>query len=133
MKFNERLKNTRESKGITQVELAELSGVSTRMIQNYEAGKHRPRYEVAEKLAAALDVTAAELLGTSGMLIVDAENKGGAKAARNIRALVDEVVGMFAGGELPKEDMDAYMSAISNAYFKSVEENKKYTPKKYRK
>ena len=133
MKFNERLKDYREKSGLTQVQLAELSGVSARMVQNYEAGIHKPRYDVAEKLAKALHITAPELLGTSGMLIVAAENKGGAKAARDVKSLVDEVVGMFAGGELPKEDMEAYMSAISNAYFKSVEANKKFTPKKYRK
>jgi hypothetical protein len=40
---------------------------------------------------------------------------------------------MFAGGSLPKEDRDAYMAAISKAYFESNEENKKYTPKKHRK
>lgn len=133
MKFSERLKTNRENRGLTQVQLAELSGVSARMIQNYEAGQHRPRIEIAEKLAAALNITADELLGNSGMLIVEAEKKGGAKTARDVQSLVNEVVGMFAGGELPKEDMDAYMSAISNAYFQSLEVNKKYTPKKYRK
>jgi hypothetical protein len=40
--------------------------------------------------------------------------------------LVDEVIGMFAGGSLPQEDKDAYMNAISRAYFESKEENKKY-------
>ena len=34
---------------------------------------------------------------------------------------------------LSDEDKDALMSAFSKAYFKSKEENKKYTPKKYRK
>lgn len=67
------------------------------------------------------------------MLIVEAEKKGGAKSARDVKALVDEVIGMFAGGSLPQEDKDAYMNAISRAYFESKEENKKYTPKKYRK
>lgn len=133
MKFNERLKSIREQRGLTQVQLAEQSGVSTRMIQNYEGGTNRPRIEIAEKIAKALNITADELLGNSGMLIVEAEKKGGAKSARDMQSLVNEVIGMFAGGELPKEDMDAYMSAISNAYFKSVEANKKFTPKKHRK
>lgn len=133
MKFSERLKTIRESRNLTQVQLAKLSGVSERMIQNYEGGIHRPRIEVAEKLAKALNITADELLGNSGMLIVEAEKKGGAKSARDVKALVDEVIGMFAGGSLPQEDKDAYMNAISRAYFESKEENKKYTPKKYRK
>lgn len=131
MKFNERLKDYREKNGLTQVQLAELSEVSARMIQNYEAGIHKPRYEIAEKLAKALNITAPELLGTGGMLIAEAKSKGGSKSAREMSKLVEEVIGMFAGGSLPKEDKDAYMAAISKAYFESNEENKKYTPKKY--
>ena len=73
-----------------------------------------------------------ELLGQGGMLIAEAAEKGGAKTAREMSRLVDEVVGLFAGGSLPQEDKDAYMAAISRAYFESNEENKKYTPKKYR-
>ena len=64
---------------------------------------------------------------------IEAAEKGGAKSAREMAKLVDEVVGMFAGGTLPKEDRDAYMAAISKAYFESTQENKKYTPKKHRK
>jgi len=133
MKFNERLKTLREDRGLTQVQLSEKTGITARMIQNYERGSHRPRFEGAEKLANALGVPVAELLGQSGMLIADAAEKGGAKSAREMSRLVDEVVGMFAGGELPQEDKDAYMNAIAKAYFESNEENKKYTPKKYRK
>ena len=133
MKFNERLKALREERGLTQVQLSQKSGITARMIQNYESGSNRPRYEGAEKLANALEVPVTELLGQGGMLIAEAADKGGAKSAREMSKLVEEVVGMFAGGSLPKEDRDAYMAAISKAYFESNEENKKYTPKKYRK
>lgn len=39
----------------------------------------------------------------------------------------------FFGGELPEEDRDNVMQAIQEAYWRSKEKNKKYTPKKYRK
>lgn len=133
MKFNERLKTLREERGLTQVQLSEKSGISTRMIQNYESGSNRPRFDGAEKLANALNIPVAELLGQGGMLVAEAAEKGGSKTAREMSKLVDEVVGLFAGGSLPQEDKDAYMAAISRAYFESNEENKKYTPKKYRK
>ena len=133
MKFEERLKQYRENKGWTQAELGEKSGVSSRMIQRYEAGTSRPRWDAAEKIATALEVPVSDLLGQSGMLVAEAADKGGAKSAREMSKLVEEVVGMFAGGSLPKEDRDAYMAAISKAYFESNEENKKYTPKKHRK
>ena len=133
MKFEDRLKQCRENKGWTQAELGEKSGVSSRMIQRYEAGTSRPRWDAAEKIATALEVPVSDLLGQSGMLVAEAADKGGAKSAREMSKLVEEVVGMFAGGSLPKEDRDAYMAAISKAYFESNEENKKYTPKKHRK
>jgi transcriptional regulator with XRE-family HTH domain len=133
MKFEDRLKQYRENKGWTQAELGKKSGVSSRMIQRYEAGTSRPRWDAAEKIATALEVPVSDLLGQSGMLVAEAADKGGAKSAREMSKLVEEVVGMFAGGSLPKEDRDAYMAAISKAYFESNEENKKYTPKKHRK
>ena len=133
MKFNERLKELREKNNLTQEQLAKISGVSSRMIQRYEAGTSRPRWDAAEQIAKALDISVVDLLGQSGMLVAEAAEKGGAKSAREMAKLVDEVVGMFAGGTLPKEDRDAYMAAISKAYFESTQENKKYTPKKHRK
>ena len=133
MKFGDRLKQYREDKGLTQAELGNKSGISSRMIQRYEAGRSRPRWDAAEKIAQTLEVPVADLLGQSGMLVAEAADKGGAKSAREMSKLVEEVVGIFAGGTLPKEDRDAYMAAISKAYFESNEENKKYTPKKYRK
>ncbi|NLB80659.1 MAG: hypothetical protein GX800_03370 [Clostridiaceae bacterium] len=50
---------------------------------------------------------------------------------RDMRELVNGVCGMFAGGELPEEDIDAAMQIISEVYFAVKTENKKYTPKKY--
>ena len=39
---------------------------------------------------------------------------------------------MFAGGELSEQDKDAVMLALQKAYWACKEDNKKYTPKKYR-
>ncbi len=133
MKFGDRLKQYREDKGLTQAELGEKSGISSRMIQRYEAGRSRPRWDAAEKIAQTLEIPVADLLGQSGMLVAEAAEKGGSKTAREVSKLVDEVVGLFAGGSLPQEDKEAYMAAISKAYFESNEINKKYTPKKHRK
>ena len=77
MEFNELLKKYREARGFTQAELAKLSGVSTRMIQNYESGKSRPRFDASEKLAAALGVQITNLMGSNDMLIAQAGDKYG--------------------------------------------------------
>lgn len=133
MELKDRLKNLRESRNLTQSELAKKTGITARQIQNYEMGTSRPTITSAKKLAVVFECPLDELLGYDGMLVADAKEKGGAKAARDIDSLISDVEGLFAGGELSDEDKDALMSAFSKAYFKSKEENKKYTPKKYRK
>jgi putative transcriptional regulator len=52
MKF--KLKPLREDLGLTQNELAHMSGVSLPTIQNIESGKTNPGLEIAEKLLGAL-------------------------------------------------------------------------------
>ena len=73
------------------------------------------------------------LFGSGGKLIVEAHEKGGAKAARDVDELVSEVQGLFAGGRLDDEAMDGVMQALMDAYWLAKKENRKYTPKKYRK
>ena len=72
-------------------------------------------------------------MGSSGIIVAEAHEKGGAKAARDIDELVSEVTGMFAGGSLSEEALEGAMKALNDAYWIAKEKNKKYTPKKYRK
>ena len=58
--------------------------------------------------------------------------KRGSQGKRKAEELVDELSGMFAGGELSESDMDAVFMALQRAYVLCKEDNKKYTPKKYR-
>ncbi len=129
MKFCERLKNLREEKGFTQAQLSELAGISSRMIQKYECGASRPRFDAAEKLASALGISVSELLGEGGTLVAQAAERYGPRGARQARELTDEVTGLFAGGEMADADMDAMMKAISDAYWIAKEKNRKFAPK----
>ena len=134
MIFKERLKEKRGEANLTQAELAKIAGVSTRTIQNYELGSRKPyQIEVVQKIADALNTTTEYLLGSSGIIVAEAHEKGGAKAARDIDELVSEVTGMFAGGSLSEEALEGAMKALNDAYWIVKEKNKKYTPKKYRK
>ena len=132
MKFNERLKKFREDKSLTQVQLSDLTGISARMIQKYEAGTARPRLDAAEKIAKALNITTDELLGNADMLVAQAAEKYGARGAKQAKQLTEEVTGLFAGGDMAEEDMDLMMKAIQDAYWIAKHNNKKFTPKKHR-
>ena len=132
--FKDRLKEKRLEAGLTQVELAVKAGVTTRTIQNYELGNRKPaNMEVIQRIADALNTTTEYLLGSSGAYVVEAQERGGAKAARDIEELVSEVTGLFAGGELSEEAIEGAMKALNDAYWMAKEKNRKYTPKKYRK
>ena len=134
MGFKDRLKEKRLEAGLTQVELAGKAGVTTRTIQNYELGNRKPaNMEVIQRIADALNTTTEYLLGSSGAYVVEAQERGGAKAARDIEELVSEVTGLFAGGELSEEAIEGAMKALNDAYWMAKEKNRKYTPKKYRK
>lgn len=131
MTFSERLKKIREQKGLTQEQLAQRSGLSRRMIQKYESGVARPRFDASERIASALEVPVSELLGENGTLVAQAVEKYGSRGAKQAEELMSEVTGLFAGGEMAEEDMDVMMRAITEAYWIAKEKNKKYTPKRY--
>lgn len=60
-----KLKYSRESKGLSQSQLAKASGVNVRMIQNYEQGIrdiNKAEALTVYKLAKSLDVEMSELL-----------------------------------------------------------------------
>ncbi len=134
MRFPERLKLKRQEAGMTQEQLAKATGMTARTIQNYELGARRPRNDaIIDKLAEALGCTYNELMGIGDTYIMAAQEKGGAKAARDMEEIVGEVVGLFAGGSMDEDSMDGVYRALTEAYWEAKDRNKKYTPKKYRK
>lgn len=134
MEFKDRLKERRRILGLSQEELAKKVGVTGRTVQNYELGTRAPQnIEIVQKLATALDTSVEYLLGSDGILVIEAREMGGSRSARDVHALVSELTGLFAGGEIDEEEKDGIMAALNQAYWISKEKNKKYTPKKHRK
>lgn len=130
MEFCERLKKMRETRGLTQEQLANKSGITVRMIQQYECGKSKPRYQASIQLANALDVTVSSLLGENEQFISEAGNQYGSRGQKQAAELLREVTGLFTGGKMNDDDMDAWMKAIQDAYWAAKENNKKYGGKK---
>jgi transcriptional regulator with XRE-family HTH domain len=129
--FSDRVRDLRTDRSLTQKELAKLSGISLRSIQNYETAQRAPaNISVVQQLAKALGTTSAELLGEDGRLVLEASERGGRSAARDVKELVTEVSGLFAGGEIDDSEKDAVMAALSAAYWDAKEKNKKYASKR---
>lgn len=133
MTFAEKLKAARKAAGLTQKELSERTGISYRSIQSWEAGTRPQTLESVRKVADALGTTSEALLSEADQYIVEANEKGGSRAARDVEGLVNEVLGLFAGGEIDEEEKDGIIAVFNEAYWIAKQKNKKYTPKKYRK
>ncbi len=132
-KFKDMLKAKRLEANMTQQQLADAAGMTARALQNYESGARRPRNDkIIDNLAKALHCTYDDLTGTGDTYIMQAQEKSGAKAARDVEELISEVSGLFAGGTLDEESMDGVYRALTQAYWDAKDRNKKYTPKKYR-
>jgi transcriptional regulator with XRE-family HTH domain len=58
-----RLRFLRTNKGLTQTQLAKLTGLDQSHISKLETGATKPSYDTLTRLAAALGVTVADLLG----------------------------------------------------------------------
>lgn len=63
MKIGENMRSLRKKAGLTQKELAQMSGVATISIRQYESGKRRPQVEQLTAISAALGVSVEELCG----------------------------------------------------------------------
>jgi len=134
MLFGNRIKELRNLADMSQQELANRTGLSLRSIQNYESNQRYPKdVAILNKLCTALGTTIEELMKEEDQFILEAASKFGSRGKKDAEKLIEEVGGLFAGGELNEEDKDKVFRAITEMYWKAKGKNKKYTPKKYKK
>lgn len=133
MKFGEKLKKLRSDCGLKQEEVATAVGIARRTYISYEQeGRYPRKRDVYAKLAETLNCDVNYLMTEDEEFVTGVSEQYGSRGKRQAEELVAELSGMFAGGELSDQDMDAVMIALQKAYFDCKEDNKKYTPKKYR-
>ena len=63
MAFNDRLKELRSKRGLTQPELAKALGISKSSVSMYERGEREPSYDMLETIADYFNVDVNYLLG----------------------------------------------------------------------
>ena len=130
MKFGEKIKKLRKDKHITQSQLADAVGLSARAVQDYEIkGSYPKKRETYETLAAALGCDVNYLLTEDEEFVLEAGEKYGYRGRRQADALIAQISGLFAGGEMPDEDKEYLAEAIQEAFWKAKLENKKYSHK----
>lgn len=73
--FEDRLKDLRKKKGVTQAEVAESIYVSRSLIAKFETGNAYPNREILEKLALYFNVPVSELIDKNETTLVVVETK----------------------------------------------------------
>lgn len=62
----ESIKKLRKKYGLTQAELGEIAGLSSKAVGAWESGRAEPRIGVVEKIAAYLGIPKSDVLGWDG-------------------------------------------------------------------
>lgn len=62
VKFLKEIRYSRKKQGLSQEQLAKMSGLSRYTIMNFESGKRDPRIKDLRKIAKALNVSIEELI-----------------------------------------------------------------------
>ena len=132
MELKDRIAKLRRMRKYTQAELAEKVGVSTRAIQNYEAGTRIPKKDTIAKIADALSVDEKAFISDEDYFVIEAKEQYGSKGKADAQKLIASAAALFAGGDISEEDKANVMEALQEAYWEAKITNKKYTPKKYR-
>ena len=133
MTFGEKVRAARKERGLSQRELARMTGIAVRTIINYESGSRMPKSRDSYiRLAEALDVDLSSLMSENAEFTVEASEKYGSRGRRQAEKLINDVAALYAGGELDDRDMDAMMRALQEAYWEAKQVNRKFVPRKYR-
>lgn len=131
MKFGEKIKALRTQQNKTQQACADAAGISRRAYIGYETeGKYPRTHEVYQKLAAFFGVELTYLLTEDEEFVAQVSEEYGSRGRKQAEALLAEMSGLFAGGELSESDRDAIMIAMQKIYFECKADNQKYRPKK---
>ena len=132
MTFGEKVRAAREARNMTQDQLADAIGMSKRMVSYWEnhgkLPKSRDTYPI---IADVLGIDVSVLLDDDAEFVVKAAETYGNRGAQQALQLVQQITGLYAGGELEEEDMDAMMKAIQDAYWIAKQKNKRHTNKRY--
>ncbi|MBR6091019.1 MAG: helix-turn-helix transcriptional regulator [Anaerolineaceae bacterium] len=114
MEFNEKLKELRKNKGLTQEELAEALFVSRTAISKWESGRGYPGIDSLKELAGFFSVSIDELL-TGDKLITIAEKENNS----NIQSLCSMIMGIVDLSSFLLIVLPLYPNPV-NGYISSV-------------
>lgn len=126
MEFGDKIKKLRKDKRLTQQQVAEELELSIKTYADYERGIRKPKKKsIYVNLANIFEVEVDKLLHYRDEFVLDAHEQYGSKGAMEATELIERIGGMYAGGELSIDDMDAVMKSMQELYWDAREDAKK--------
>ncbi|MDO5038035.1 MAG: helix-turn-helix transcriptional regulator [Tissierellia bacterium] len=121
MTFGEKLRALRQSRKLTQQDLADILGLSVRTIKNYEGGDSLPKkrqvyHVLADYFQVSLDYL---LMEGEGVFLGDPKTLRG-QGAKEV--LLDLARALFSSRDLTEEDKDRLMRDLQEAYWEAKED-----------
>lgn len=139
--FTKKIKNLRQSKGLTQAEMADKIDVARTTYAMYEQGKREPDFEILKRLAYFFNVTTDYLLDNSTRheAVINNElpsskaEKDIAKQLEEFRDSIENSDGLaFDGEPMSEEAKESLIESMEHIFRQTQRINKKYAPKKYK-
>ena len=131
------IKQLRESRGLTQAQLAEQLGVSYQAVSTWENGLKMPRMGVIEKLSDFFGVPKSQIMGWEPQ-----ESSFNARDERDIQKSLDHVLSalegeqgalLFDGEPLDDETKELLIASLERSIrMAKAMAKEKYTPEKYK-
>ena len=126
------LKKLRESRGVTQQELSEISGIGQGTI---ERGKiKKSSINTLEKIAKALNLNEEERQELFSVLVPNdisikilknpLYKKLDSRGRKQFSEIIEQTALMFNDEEIPEDDKEKVLMAIQSAFFLAKEKNK---------
>lgn len=134
MRYGDRLKKLRESKKLSQQQLAEKLNINRSTYARYELNQTQPDYETLQRLADFYDVSTDYILTGINTKLTEKDERDVAKRMEKIKQDLAADGGLsFYGEPLSEEAKESLLEAMEYAVRTAQRINKKYIPKKYRK
>lgn len=83
-----------------------------------------------QKISEVFGVSVDYLIGNEDSFIKSAKEQYGYKGAKQAKEVLEDIETLFAGGELPEDDVEEVFKLITEMYFESKQKNKKYGKRK---
>lgn len=131
MSFGDKLREFREEHGLTQEAFAKELHIGMKTLYLYETGQRCPQsMEVYKRIAEVMGCDYNYLLEEDEAFLEEVGKKYGGRERSKVQAFTKGISALFSGGEVSEEDRDAAFAAITEAYWKAKQVNKKYGRKK---